>query len=937
MAETQIKITADTKQAERAIAGLERAIKDLDGIASAAAKGLAAITAASAGMAYAINSAIQSVGDLADMADSLGMSAQNLGYLQQSAQLAGIGADQLNASLMRLQGNIGEALVNGSGAANDALERLNLSVDTLSRLPADQQLKKISSALNGIKDPAERSALSIDLLGKQGPRLLQAADNMARMEQEAKRLGLALSDLDVEAIRQAGDSVDELGFILNGAVKQAAAAVSPYIIAIVNNIKDAIEEAGGLDIVIREKIIPTIALAAKAAIIFASVWLSGAIVSSIAAIIRNLILMYNAIKVATTVMGVFNAVVGANPLIKIATIIMGLAGAFLAIKTVEPVFDNLDKQAKDILDNANKKLEENKNRVNEVADATARLNKEQEKVNKALENTILGLERNVKFEKDKIALGEANANAAKMIAEEERKLAEVKSKMTAKDRQRIIDAYAQLQATKELASFTKVLEGLETDRLSIAENDKNQREIVLAIRKQELEFNRKLTENEKTKLTTAIQAVQQARSQEAITKTLRGLETDRLILLETDKNQREIQTAILKTQEDIGRVLTEQEKTRLSTAIEAVQQARAQEIITKTLRSLDQERLTVTIADKDQREIQTSILRTQEDIGRSLSAEEKTRLTTAIQLTQQAREQGAIAESIFNYTRKQTELEKINRGISLQGTLDPMGGAGKEYARDEEALKAMLDRKLISEMEYYSQREELARQYNQKVQDLELKRIETVLQSQSSALAVEMSEKDRALLQAVGAQERQKAIVQERINFEKKSEVEKVSFALEQGATMFNALGAQNKKAFEAAKAFNMANAIMNTYMAVTKALATYPFPFSLIAAGGALAFGLAQVAQIRSQQYSGRALGGPVMGGQSYMVGESGPELFTPSTTGSITRNSDLEGGGVTNVNFTIVANDTTGFDQLLASRKGVIQQIISDAMLEKGRRSMV
>jgi hypothetical protein len=873
VAETQIKITADTRQAERAIAGLERAIQDLEGITSAAAKGLAAITAASAGMAYAINSAIQSVGDLADMADSLGMSAQSLGYLQQSAQLAGIGADQLNASLMRLQGNIGEALVNGSGAASDALERLNLNVSTLSRLPADQQLKKISSALNGIQDPAERSALSIDLLGKQGPRLLQAADNMARMEQEAKRLGLALSDLDVEALRQAGDSVDELGFILNGAVKQAAAAVSPYIIAIVNNIKDAIEEAGGLDIVIREKIIPTIALAAKAAIIFASVWLSGAIVGSIAAIVRNLILMYNAIKLATTVMGVLNAVMGANPLIKIATVLLGLAGAFLAVKAVEPVFDNLDKQAKDILDNANKKLEENKNRVNEVADANARLNKEQEKVNKALENNILGLERTVQFERDKLALGESSANAAKMIAEEERKLSEAKLKMAPKDRQRIIDAYAALEAIKQQATLTKVLEGLETDRLGIAESDKNQREIVLAIRKQELEFNRQLTESEKTKLTTAIEAVQQARAQEAIAKTLRGLE---------------------------------------------------------------QERLTVTIADKDQREIQTTILKTQEDIGRNLNADEKERLSTAIKLTQQAREQGAIAEAILNFTRQQTELEKINRGISLQGTLDPMGGAGKEYQRDQEALQSMLDNKLISEQQYYAQREELARQYNQKVQDLELKRIETVLQSQTSALAVEMSEKDRALLQAVGAQERQKAIVQERINFEKKSEVEKVGFALEQGAVMFNALGAQNKKAFEAAKAFNLANAIMNTYMAVTKALATYPFPFSLIAAGGALAFGLAQVAQIRSQSYSGRALGGPVMGGQPYMVGESGPELFTPNTTGSITRNSDLPDGKTVNVNFTIVANDTTGFDQLLASRRGVITQIINDAVLEKGKRSI-
>jgi hypothetical protein len=78
-------------------------------------------------------------------------------------------------------------------------------------------------------------------------------------------------------------------------------------------------------------------------------------------------------------------------------------------------------------------------------------------------------------------------------------------------------------------------------------------------------------------------------------------------------------------------------------------------------------------------------------------------------------------------------------------------------------------------------------------------------------------------------------------------------------------------------------------------------------------------------------------MGGQTYMVGENGPELFTPNTTGSITRNQDLGGSSPTNINFTIVANDTQGFDQLLSSRKGVIQQIISDAMLERGQRSIV
>lgn len=42
-----------------------------------------------------------------------------------------------------------------------------------------------------------------------------------------------------------------------------------------------------------------------------------------------------------------------------------------------------------------------------------------------------------------------------------------------------------------------------------------------------------------------------------------------------------------------------------------------------------------------------------------------------------------------------------------------------------------------------------------------------------------------------------------------------------------------------------------------------------------------------------GRASGGPVSGGTTYLVGEKGPELFTPSTAGNITPNNALGGGG--------------------------------------------
>lgn len=47
------------------------------------------------------------------------------------------------------------------------------------------------------------------------------------------------------------------------------------------------------------------------------------------------------------------------------------------------------------------------------------------------------------------------------------------------------------------------------------------------------------------------------------------------------------------------------------------------------------------------------------------------------------------------------------------------------------------------------------------------------------------------------------------------------------------------------------------------------------------------------------RAAGGPVMGGGTYLVGERGPELFTPSGSGNITPNSAMGGNTITiNVN---------------------------------------
>ena len=339
--------------------------------------------------------------------------------------------------------------------------------------------------------------------------------------------------------------------------------------------------------------------------------------------------------------------------------------------------------------------------------------------------------------------------------------------------------------------------------------------------------------------------------------------------------------------------------------------------------------------------VSQELLKQELELGRQLTEEERKQLGLKIQQTN-------INRSRLDYQTKLMALaQSYTDAVLATGPAEQMMlMESKRVAED--LLQQRLDAGLISTTEYHSALSQLEYEYllrkeqmNQAITDkisaynlaAANKEVEAVLTGQQRIL----SEKAKAAYQEQGRQEKHQDMVKNRVEFEKKSEYEKAQWAIQQGASVFDSLAANNKEAFEAAKAFNIANAIMNTYTGATKALATYPPPFNFIAAAAVVAGGLAQVASIRSQQYSGRQLGGPVMGNKSYIVGEAGPELFTPTNSGSITRNGSLGSGGETNVNFTIVANDSQGFDDLLIQRQGMIKQMISDAMIDRGQRSMI
>lgn len=185
---------------------------------------------------------------------------------------------------------------------------------------------------------------------------------------------------------------------------------------------------------------------------------------------------------------------------------------------------------------------------------------------------------------------------------------------------------------------------------------------------------------------------------------------------------------------------------------------------------------------------------------------------------------------------------------------------------------------------------------------------------------------------------------QQRAEAQKNIEKQTNDFAIKSAGDALNSLGQINAQAFKIAKAYNIGQAVMNTYTGATKALSELPPPLNFIVAAAVVANGLSQVQQIRNQKFQGRALGGQVRGGESYVVGERGPEILSMGSgqSGNIIPNNRIQAPNqvtnrVANINFNISTVDARGFDSLLQSRRGQIVTIVNQAMNDRGTRGVI
>ena len=82
---------------------------------------------------------------------------------------------------------------------------------------------------------------------------------------------------------------------------------------------------------------------------------------------------------------------------------------------------------------------------------------------------------------------------------------------------------------------------------------------------------------------------------------------------------------------------------------------------------------------------------------------------------------------------------------------------------------------------------------------------------------------------------------------------------------------------------------------------------------------------------------GGPAQRSGTYLVGERGPELFTPNQSGQVTSNKNMGTGNTANVTFNINAIDTQSATGLIMAQRGTIIGVINQALNERGRAALV
>ena len=260
-------------------------------------------------------------GEVRKMQGILGGTAEDMSRLRFAGEMVGVSSSALIKSFGILSGHLANN--------DDVAKKLGVTMKDMAGniKPSTQILGEVADKLNEMPAGMERTAAAKAVLGRGfaelNPLLRQGSEGMKKFAEESDKLGLTMSEKDLNASKQFKYATRELNATFQGIAISLGRALLPAMLALTDAVKTAVQWF--------TKFIGSGSTAAEIFTVFGAA--VGVVVAAIIA--------YNTYtKIAAAVTAVWNAVLTANPIGLVAIAIIGLAAVLIGlIKNFKPVGD----------------------------------------------------------------------------------------------------------------------------------------------------------------------------------------------------------------------------------------------------------------------------------------------------------------------------------------------------------------------------------------------------------------------------------------------------------------------------------------------------------------------------------------------------------------------------------------------------------------------
>lgn len=193
-----------------------------------------------AGLALAAKRGLDYASSLGEVSQQLGVTTKDLQVYRYAATQVGIEQEAMDKSLAKLTRTIGEAATGGKQQQR-VFKALGIDIrDAGGHIKtAGELIPEVAAALEGVHNPAQRAAVLVQLFGKTGQQLetllAGGRGQVDGLSDAAKRLGIVLSDKQIQSADETADKLAAMKQVLEANIARAVSDNAQAILGLANS------------------------------------------------------------------------------------------------------------------------------------------------------------------------------------------------------------------------------------------------------------------------------------------------------------------------------------------------------------------------------------------------------------------------------------------------------------------------------------------------------------------------------------------------------------------------------------------------------------------------------------------------------------------------------------------------------------------------------